>query len=229
MICGDNTEIHAKELREWCRKLKDPHEKSINVSIKMLVASDNIQILRYRELTLCHVPLLDSKRVEVALELYVYHSTISEVNKLYCIFSCVYVSPKPSTNACCKMQISSTTVLIRNKNITYMTIWFARSKTLASSGHSTLSRAPCCRFIESLLARVDSWTPVAKLIIGDILSHTGEGGASLIMENSLSFRCWGLDVLVLRNCGHDNRLWLLLGSGCNPTWDSLLFIFRCFW
>lgn len=79
------TEIYAKELREECHKLKDPHEKSFSVPIEILLASDNIQILHYRELTLCHIPLFDSKRVEVALELYVYHSTISEVKKLYCI------------------------------------------------------------------------------------------------------------------------------------------------
>jgi hypothetical protein len=115
------------------------------------------------------------------------------------------------------------------RNITYMTIWFARSRTLASSGHSTLSRAPCCRFRESLLVRVDSRVPVSVLIIGVKLLHNGEDGASLIMENSLSIRWWGLDVLVLRNCGHDNRLWLLPGLVCNPTWDSLLFMLRCFW
>jgi hypothetical protein len=41
------TEIQVKELKQWCHKLKDPHEKSIHVSIKILVASDNIQILHF--------------------------------------------------------------------------------------------------------------------------------------------------------------------------------------
>lgn len=114
------------------------------------------------------------------------------------------------------------------RNVTYMTIWFARSRTLASSGQSTLSRAPCCRFRESLLTRSDSWLPDTKLITGATLSHNGEVGASLIMQNSLSFRCWRLDVLALWNCGHDNRLRLLLWLVCNPTWHSLLFMLCCF-
>jgi hypothetical protein len=43
-------------------------EKSINVPIQMLVASDKIHVLHHTEITLYHV-LFDSKCVEVALEL----------------------------------------------------------------------------------------------------------------------------------------------------------------
>ena len=147
--------------------------------------------------------------------------------KLHCHFSYLAL-PIASTNACYKMHHFFHHHTLP-RNVTYMTIWFARSRTLASSGHSTLSRAPCCRFRESLLARADSWLPDIKLIIGATLSHNGEVGASLMMQNSLSFRCWRLDVLVLWNCGHDNRLRLLLWLVCNPTWHSLLFMLRCLW
>ena len=147
--------------------------------------------------------------------------------KLHCHFSYLAL-PSASTKACYKMHhLFHHRTLPRNV-ITYMTIWFARSRTLASSGQSTLSRAPCCRFRESLLARADSWLLDMKLITGATLSHNGVVGASLIMQNSLSFRCWRLDVLALWNCGHDNRLRLLLWLVCNPTWHSLLFMLRCF-
>jgi hypothetical protein len=62
-------EMHAKELRLGCHKFKHSVKKSIDVLIKMLVASDNIQILHYTEMALYHVLLFDSECVEVALEL----------------------------------------------------------------------------------------------------------------------------------------------------------------
>jgi hypothetical protein len=61
--------MHAKELRQGCHKFKHSVKTSIDVLIKMLVASDNIQILHYMEMALYHVLLFHSERVEVALEL----------------------------------------------------------------------------------------------------------------------------------------------------------------